>query len=347
MPTQNSPATIRIPFDDLHAALTRAMQHLGLRGERAALCSRLFAETTRDGVYSHGLNRFPRFAEMIANGSIDVNARPTCMSASGALAIERWEGHLGPGNLNAHAAMSRAMALARTLGIGAVALAHTNHWMRGGTYGWLAAEAGLFAACWTNTLPNLPPWGASTSALGNNPLVLAVPRASGAHVVLDMAISQFSFGALSGYAARGQQLPVPGGYDAGGNLTTDPAAIEASKRALPVGYWKGSGLSLMLDLFAAMLSGGNATHDIPQDPTRESGVSQFFLAIDPSTIADPIELNRIADGILASLAEATPIDPAKPARYPGEQTLHLRNENLRFGVPVDPALWQRLQDLSF
>ncbi len=321
------------------------MHHLGLEGERAALSARLFAETTRDGVYTHGLDRFPRFAEMVANGCIDVNAEPTRIV--GAAALERWDGHLGVGNLNAHIAMNRAIELANQHGLGGVALANTNHWMRGGSYGWLAADAGVFAMCWTNTLANLPPWGASTPAVGNNPLVIAVPRPAGKHVVIDMAMSQFSYGALSAYAARGQQLPVPGGYDKAGNLTTDPAAIEASTRALAIGYWKGSGLSLVLDMLAAMLSGGNAVHDIPRESTRESGVSQMFLAIDPSSLAARAELDRIADGIVESLREATPIDPAKPVRYPGEQTLRLREENTRLGVPVTPAIWQKLQSLSF
>ncbi len=336
---------LRVSYSDLYGSLLRAVEHLGLRGERAALCARLFAETTRDGVYTHGLNRFPRFAEMVANGCIDVNAEPT--RTAGTAALERWDGHLGPGNVNAYAAMERAIALARQYGLGGVALANTNHWMRGGSYGWLAAEAGLFAMCWTNTLPNLPPWGASTPALGNNPLVIAVPRPGGAHVVLDMAMSQFSFGSLSAYSARGQQLPVPGGYDQAGELTSDAAAIEASKRALAIGYWKGSGLSLVLDMLAAMLSGGDATHQIPPESTRESGVSQIFLAIDPSSFSAREDLDAIATGILDSLRAATPIDPARPARYPGEQTLHLRQENLRLGVPVEPDIWAKLNELSF
>ena len=336
---------LRVPYSDLCAALLRATEHLGLQGERAALCAFLFAETTRDGVYTHGLARFPRFAEMVGNGCIDVNAEPTCLG--GGAALERWNGHLGPGNLNAYAAMQRAIALARQYGLGGVALANTNHWMRGGSYGWQAAEAGCFAMCWTNTLANLPPWGAATPALGNNPLVIAVPRPEGQHVVLDMAMSQFSYGTLSAYAARGQQLPVPGGYDEAGKLTRDPAAIEASKRALAVGYWKGSGLSLVLDMLAAMLSGGQATHQIPQESTRESGVSQIFLAIDPAIFGDPVQSEEIAEDILESLRAATPIDLAQPVRYPGEQTLRVRQENMRLGVPVDPELWEKLKALEF
>jgi 3-dehydro-L-gulonate 2-dehydrogenase len=336
---------LRVSYADLDRALHRAMLHLGLRGDRAALCARLFAETTRDGVYTHGLDRFPRFAAMVANGSIDLAAEPTCVAA--AAALERWDGHLGPGNLNAYAAIERAIELARQHGLGGVALANTNHWMRGGSYGWLAAESGLFAICWTNTLANLPAWGAASPTLGNNPLVVAIPRPDGAHVVLDMAVSQFSYGTISAYAARGQQLPVPGGYDAAGNLSTDPAAIEASQRALPIGYWKGSGLSLVLDLLAAMLSGGLATHQLPRDPARESGLSQIFLAIDPSNFAARPVLDRIANGILDSLRAAVPIDPARPVRYPGQQTLRLREENLRLGVPVDPKVWANLLALSF
>jgi 3-dehydro-L-gulonate 2-dehydrogenase len=330
---------LRVPFDDLLAALNRAMLRLGLEGDRAAQCGRLFAETTRDGVYTHGLNRFPRFAVSVANGSVNVQAEPTRTAGIGA--IERWDGQRGVGNLNAWASMQRAMALAKQHGIGGVALANTNHWMRGGSYGWQAAEQGLFAICWTNTLANLPPWGATTPALGNNPLVIAVPRPNG-HVVLDMAMSQFSYGTLEAYSKRGQPLPVDGGFDSAGHLTKDAAAIEASKRALPVGYWKGSGLSLVLDMLAAMLSGGNAAYQIPLDPFRETGLSQIFLAIDPSSIANPQELIETAEGILNSLHEATPVDPNKPVRYPGEQTLQVREENLRLGVPVDPEIWQQI-----
>jgi 3-dehydro-L-gulonate 2-dehydrogenase len=242
--------------------------------------------------------------------------------------------------------MERTIALARQHGIGGVALANTNHWMRGGSYGWLAAEAGLFAMCWSNTLANMPAWGATTPTLGNNPLVIAIPRGTeqspGGHVVLDMAMSQFSYGTLASYSKRGVPLPVDGGFDSAGNLTRDAAAIEASQRALPVGYWKGSGLSLVLDMLSAMLSGGLATHQLERDSLREAGQSQIFLAIDPASVIGLQDMAGIAEGVLESLREATPVDPAKPVRYPGEETLRLREENLRLGVPVEAEVWREI-----
>ncbi len=332
---------MRIPFTDLQQALETALLPLGFSADRAGLCARLFAETTRDGVYTHGLARFPRFIATVKLGVVQPSASPSLGSAFGGL--ERWDGNFGPGNLNAWASMQRAVDLARQHGIGAVTLANTNHWMRGGTYGWQAADAGLFGICFTNTLPNLPAWGAVAPTVGNNPLVLAVPRPGGGHVVVDMAMSQYSYGTLSAYAKRGEPLPFPGGFDAGGKLSTDAAAISATERALPIGLWKGSGLSMTLDLIAAMLSGGLATHQIPRDPLRESGLSQVFVAIDPSRLgADREALDATADGVLADLHRAAAVDVAKPVRYPGEQTLATREENLRLGVPVDEELWRQL-----
>ena len=328
---------IRIPIEEVEEQLAAALRGLGFGAGRAARCARLFAETTCDGVYTHGINRFSRFVAMVRNGSIDVNAEPAVVAQFGAL--ERWDGRLGPGNLNAWAAMERALALSREHGLGCVALGNTNHWMRGGSYGWQAAEAGLIGICWTNTMPNLPPWGGTDPCVGNNPLVIAVPRAKG-HVVLDMAMSQFSYGALESYRKRGEMLPVDGGFDLAGNLTRDPGAIEASQRALPVGYWKGSGLSVVLDMAAAMLSLGKATHQIASDSLRETAVSQTFLAMNPEALGGG---GDIADAIVASLHRCRPAEDGTPVRYPGEQTLRIREENRRLGLPVDPGVWAEIK----
>jgi 3-dehydro-L-gulonate 2-dehydrogenase len=327
---------VRVSYEELHQTLRRALLKVGFEHERAGLCARLFAETDRDGVYTHGLNRFPRFLEMIEKGIVEVRARPVLVEAHSA--FERWDGRSGAGNLNAYESMARAVELSRQYGVGCVALRNTNHWMRGGSYGWQAAEAGALTLCWTNTLPNLPPWGSTRPLLGNNPLVIAVPRPAG-HVVLDMAMSQFSYGALAAYRARGEQLPVAGGFDAEGQLTQDPAAIEESGRPLPVGFWKGSGLALLLDMAAALLSAGLATHRIPRDPLEETRLSQVFIAFDLSTLGGAA--SHIADDIVESLQA----DASAGVRYPGERTLKIRRENMEQGIPVEATVWEQVRSL--
>jgi 3-dehydro-L-gulonate 2-dehydrogenase len=329
--------TFRVPFETLHAVMAEALRKTGMADRRADECGRLFAEASRDGVASHGLNRFPRFLRMIASGVVDIHGAPACLSAAGAL--ERWHGRRGPGNLNARASMARAITLARAHGIGCVALGETNHWMRGGSYGWQAADAGVIALCWTNTLANVPPWGAADPRIGNNPLVVAVPRRRG-HVVIDMALSQFSVGALTQYASRGETLPVAGGYDADGRLSHDPVAILASGRLLPVGSWKGSGLAIALDVIAAALAAGLATHQIARNPEEEAGLSQVFIAIDPAALgpAQDDVTDRVADAVIEHLTAG-----AGTARYPGERTLEIRARSLRDGVEVDPAIWAEVR----
>lgn len=334
-------AETRVPYEELLEALSGVLSGLGFTEDRARLAARQFADASRDGVYSHGVNRFPRFVRAIRNGLVDPQAMPVLVSRFGSL--ERWDGRSGPGMLNAHQCMQRAIELGRDHGMGCVALANTNHWMRGGNYGWQAADAGMIGICWTNTMPNLPPWGASDPRLGNNPIIIAVPRKQG-HVVLDMAMSQFSYGAIESYRLKGQMLPVPGGFTRDGRLTSDPAEIEQSFRPLPVGYWKGSGLALMLDMLASVLSGGKATHEIASDPERETRLSQVFIAIDPAALGSLETANaitgRIIDDFHRSKATA-----GERVRYPGEQVIKIRSENLQRGVPVNLSIWQQLLGL--
>ena len=331
---------IRVGYDDLVKTLAVILAKLGFAEDRARRAACLFADASRDGVSSHGVNRFPRFMRALRNGLVNPQATPELVSRFGAL--ERWDGHRGPGMLNAYQCMQRAIALCREYGIGCVALANTNHWMRGGNYGWQAADAGLIGICWTNTMPNLPAWGAADPRLGNNPLIIAVPRAEGP-LVLDMAMSQFSYGAIESYRLKGQQLPVPGGFSREGELTRDPAAIEESCRPLPIGYWKGSGLALMLDLIASILSGGLATHQITADPERETRLSQVFIAIDAGSLGPPDRVDEITNAVVDDL-HASHTATGEHVRYPGEQVLKSRRENLERGIPVNAAIWKQIQE---
>ena len=272
----------RVAFNDLAAEFKRVLMKKGCREDIAEQSARLMTESSADGVYSHGVNRFPRVVEYIDKGYIHVNATPTKVGGMGG--FERWDANLGLGNVCAKMAMDRAIALAREHGIGAVGLRNANHWLRGGTYGWQAAEAGCIGICWTNTQPNMPAWGARDRRIGNNPFILAIPR-EGGHVVVDAAMAQFSYGQMEAAAMRGEQLPVPGGYDEEGNISADPVKISKTWRVLPIGFWKGSGMSILLDLIAAVLSGGRSTYRVGQLGSDEYQLSQMCIAIDARGIA--------------------------------------------------------------
>ncbi len=330
---------LRIAFDEMVREFERVLTAAGLAPDRAHTCADIFARNSADGVASHGYGRVLSLARTLREGRVDPQASPERVASFGAW--EQWDGNMGPGMLNAITATDRALDLAREYGMGCVALRNTNHWIRPGAYGWRAAEAGFVFMCWTNTEPNTPPWGGTEPRIGNNPIVLAVPRASGP-VVLDIAMSQFSWGQTNMYARRGQDLPVPGGYDSGGNLTHDPQAIRESRRALPIGYWKGSGLSLQLDLMAALLSGGRSTYELGQ-ADYEYGVSQVYIAFDVARAHTADQIDGFVTQTLDDVRSSPPVEDDGEVVYPGERALRLRRENMANGVPIDDDIWAEIQ----
>lgn len=332
----------RVPYETLRAEFERVLRKKGLSPERAFEASEIFAQNSLAGVPSHGLNRFPVVADLLGSGEIDPNAEAERVMGFGAM--ERWDGKRGFGPLNARKAMARAIELAKEFGIGLVALGNNNHWMRGGTYGWQAADAGCIGICWSNTCPNMPAWGAKDNRIGNNPLVIAVPRSDGEHIMVDCAMSQYSYGKMETEKLAGRKLAVPGGYDRDGKLTDDPAEIELTRRTLPMGFWKGSGLSILLDMVATILTDGNSVGKIGTF-RKEVGLTQIMIAIDPSKFQDASVTDRIITEIESYTNASEPAEEGGKARCPGSAECARRRENMELGVPVDEGKWELVKSL--
>ena len=330
---------MRVPYETMLNEFKRVLIKKGFKEDRAEAAATIFAQNSLSGVYSHGLNRFPRVVEYLEKGEIDPDIVAECELQLGA--FERWNGHRGFGPLNAKLAMDRACELAKQYGIGIVALGNNNHWMRGGSYGWQAADQGCIGICWSNTCPNMPAWGGVDRKIGNNPLIFAVPRSNGEHVVIDCAVSQFSYGKLEDCRLKGIQLPVPGGYDTNGNLTTDPGEIEKTWRVLPMGYWKGSGISIALDLIATVLSNGNSVQKIGTFGD-EVGLTQIMIAIDPSKANTPELTDEIVTKIVDDIKSSVPVKEGGEVYYPGELELKSIKENMEQGIPAVEEKWNQV-----
>jgi 3-dehydro-L-gulonate 2-dehydrogenase len=334
-------STVRISVGDMEKTFTEILLKNGFSEDRAKQCAAIFTNNSVDGVYTHGVYRFPRFIEYIRKGVVHPDATPGLVHRTGAL--EQWNGNQGPGPLNAMHATNTAMKISQEHGIGCVALANTNHWMRGGTYGWQAAKAGFVFIGWTNTTASMPAWGALNGKLGNNPLVMGLPYKNEA-IILDMAMSQYSFGAMELAVMKKEKLPVYGGYDSKGQLTVEPAEILQSRRPIPIGYWKGAGLALLLDILAAVLSGGLAVHEIAKKET-ESSLSQVFIAIDLKKLENSSSISQLLDNIISDYHQSAPEDK-KRITFPGERVLHTRKDNLDNGVPVLEKFWKEILSLT-
>lgn len=331
-----------IPFETVAGELARVLEKVGCNHEQAVQVGYTMAENSLEGVYTHGVNRFLRLVGNIKKGTAIPNVEAVFVKGLGGLEI--WDGQGGLGVTNATIAAKRAIELARVHGIGCVGLRNTNHWMRAGTYAKMAADAGMMSIAYTNTTPNMPAWGALDARLGNNPISLGIPCSKG-HIIADLAMSQFSYGKLEFTQLNGKKLPMVGGFDKDGNLTDDPGAILETRRIMPTGYWKGSAMSVLLDLMTSALSLGQSTMDIGMSCSEESGLSQTFIVINFAGVVDPAEVDRKLLENMEYIKGSTAADPSNPIRIPGETAVRTRAENLKNGIPINESVWEQITAL--
>ncbi|MFA6690022.1 MAG: 3-dehydro-L-gulonate 2-dehydrogenase [Sphaerochaetaceae bacterium] len=331
---------MRLTYEQVTDTMQKKLTAYGTPDDQADLVSKQIARNSLEGVYTHGINRFPRLIYNIKAGIVKPGNTPKLMHSF--QSMENYDGQLGLGIVNATFCMQRAMELAAKHGIGLVALRNTNHWFRAATYGYQACDAGYAALCFTNTVPNMPTWGAVDSHLGNNPFMMAFPKADNSHVIVDSAMSQFSYGALELAKLEQRDMPIDAGFDSEGNLTRNPEEVIKTQRILPTGYWKGAAMSFVLDMFAASLSLGNSVSALGKQNGDEHGVSQMFIAIDYGKIADRTSVETIVDSAIQDLKSSTPDTDTKEIVYPGERPPRIRRKNLEEGIPVDESVWNTI-----
>ena len=334
---------IYVQYEEAVKRMARGLERF-LNAQDAKRFAEIFAGNSLDGVYSHGMNRYPRYLSDMESGLCDAKVTQA-ERVSGLGGLEVWDAHFGVGPLIAQQMAERAIELARTHGIACVALRNNSHWLRAGRYGLMMADAGMMGLCMTNTCMNLVAYGAKEPSTGNNPITIAIPRRAGS-LVMDMAVSQYAFGKLEIMAQEGGMLDTPCGYDTDGNLTNDPQKIVESGLMTPMALWKGSALSIMIDLMVSMLSLGRTSLEIGTPADGEKGMSQMFVCMNPAAVVDMDKAEAQMEKTIAFLNSLEPKDGVHGVHAPGENLEKTRARNRECGIPVTEDTWQKIVNAS-
>ena len=334
---------IYVQYEEAVKRMARGLERF-LNAQDAKQFAEIFAGNSLDGVYSHGMNRYPRYLSDMESGLCDAKVTQA-ERVSGLGGLEVWDAHFGVGPLIAQQMAERAIELARTHGIACVALRNNSHWLRAGRYGLMMADAGMMGLCMTNTCMNLVAYGAKEPSTGNNPITIAIPRRAGS-LVMDMAVSQYAFGKLEIMAQEGGMLDTPCGYDTDGNLTNDPQKIVESGLMTPMALWKGSALSIMIDLMVSMLSLGRTSLAIGTPADGEKGMSQMFVCMNPAAVIDMDKAEAQMEKTIAFLNSLEPKDGVHGVHAPGENLERTRARNRERGIPVTEDTWQKIVNAS-
>ena len=112
--------------------------------------------------------------------------------------------------------------------------------------------------------------------------------------------------------------------------------ILESMRILPTGLWKGSSLSLVLDLAAGLLSGGNTSQKIG-DLKSETDLSQVFISVDIELHMTIEQRESLVQETLSYIKENN-----ADVRYPGQRSLRDRLTHLEKGVDIPDEIWSEI-----
>src|SRR5262249_9652709 len=266
--TATSAEVPRIAAAALAAFIKRAFEAAGLRSEDATVVADLMVEADLRGSDTHGVIRLPLYLRRLKAGGI--NRRPSIRIVQERPATALVDGDNGMGHLVMRFATMTAIAKAKQTGVAWVGARMSNHAGPAALYAVLPLAhdmIGLYLAVGSNN--HLPPWGAMENLLGTNPIAIAIPAAEEPPVVLDMAPTVAAFGKVRLKAQRGEEMPV------GWMIGRDGKPLTDARRAdegflLPIGDYKGYGLSLIIGLLAGTLNQAAFGRDVV-DFVKEQG----------------------------------------------------------------------------
>jgi ureidoglycolate dehydrogenase (NAD+) len=317
----------------LRAFCAQALAAAGARTVDAAVTADSLIAADLRGVHSHGALRVGIYVDRLRAGSINPRAELAVVRDSGAVVVA--DAQAGPGIAMAARAMDLAIERARTHGIAAVNVRNGNHCGMLAYFALRALPRAIGIAI-SNADSQVAPWGARAKFLGTNPMAVAVPAGAELPIVLDMATSVVAHGKVKAAFARGEPIPPDWAVDGRGQPTTDPAQALAGA-LLPFGGFKGSGISLLIDLLAGSLPGGRSGPQIVplyERLAEPQGVGHLLVALSIESFDAPDAFCARVDETVRQIRALPPAAGAERALLPGELEFRHAERCRAEGIPL-------------
>jgi L-2-hydroxycarboxylate dehydrogenase (NAD+) len=337
----------RVSFSQLEAFITQAMVSLGLPPEDAQTVGHLMAEADMQGSDGHGVIRLVPYAKRILAGGM--NLKPHIRVVQERTAMALIDGDNGMGHLVMKRATELAIQKAKSSGIAWVGSRLSNHAGPASLYARMALQhdmIGLYFA--VGNANHLPPWGGLDMLLSTNPIAAAIPSGKEIPIVLDMATTVAAYGKVKAKAQRGEMMPEGWMIDRQGKPLLDPTKSDEGF-LLPIGGYKGYGLSLVVGILAGTLNGaamGSQVIDFNKDFVSTTHTGQAIAVIDPSAFGDIDDFKHNVDRLIQELRSAERMPGVDRIWLPGEQSHHKRLAHEKQGVVLAPGLVKQLNELA-
>jgi LDH2 family malate/lactate/ureidoglycolate dehydrogenase len=263
----------------------RVLGAMGAPDPAAAAVAKSLVLSNLVGHDSHGIIRLVEYSGWVEQGHLIPAAQPKIAFEKEATA--EIDGNWGWGQTASYLATEKLVDLTKQYGTATVVLKRTNHVGRLGEYVDLMATAGLMGIAFCNTGgPIVAPFGGYKRVMGTNPFAWALPGSGEFNYVLDFSTAIVAAGKIILAGMSGEELPPGLLLDKDGNFTTNADDLANGGSLLTFGGHKGSGISVLIDLAAGILSGnmpaaisdsgyGNGTVLIGVDVSRFASIALF------------------------------------------------------------------------
>ncbi len=242
----------KIPAEQLTEVCETILKRTGVPGKIARITSDVLVRADLRGVHSHGVSRIPVYVQRIQNGAI--SADPEIVKVNDSGSTELIDGGNGLGQYCAYIGMEGCIAKAEASGVGIMGIRNNNHIGMASYFSMMALQHDMIGLTFNNGSPHVAAWGGRDPLIGTNPISIAIPSGADFPVVLDMASTKVSRGKIMLAEKQKKEIPADWAFDRSGVPTMDPT--EALKGTLmPIGDYKGYGLSLCIDILSGLLTG--------------------------------------------------------------------------------------------
>lgn len=326
----------------------------GMAADIAAQTAELMIETDLLGIDSHGISMLPHYHKLLKAKMWHPEARAKIVGETPVTAVV--DGCHSLGHATSMLAMELAVKKAKTLGMGAVVVRHSNHFGAAGLYARYAAAQGMIALVTSTTRGRLlVPTGAQWPVLGTNPIAFSAPATKNSDFVLDMATTTVAANKIKVYDFHDKTLPAGWVVDDKGDTVTDSKIgmdyvfQQFAGGLTPLGGQeengghKGYGLAMMAQILAGPLA------DAAFGATRAEGgmpnIGHFFLAIDPKAFRAENEFEHDLDEIIDTLHATPPSDAEQPVLVAGEPENQRHRQRSQDGIPLPLALINQLREI--
>ncbi len=316
----------------------------GASGSEAAEVARALTCADERGVHSHGCVRIEGYVACLQSGGIKGGAAYRTVSDGPSYALI--DAGQGLGIPVSVFAAKLAAQKAKQTGVAVVNVRNSHHHGACGYYAIELAQQGLVGLAMSTGDVIMAAAGTAEDSIGNNPFSYALPAGKYGVICYDIAMSTVAMGKIAMAADEGRQIPLGWMLDRDGNPTTDPWSYANGGTMVPFGGYKGSGLAVMVEALAGMLSGAALLEEIHawnRDPSHGGGVGHCFLAIDPQHLNPGFDLPSRAEQMIERLRAHRKAPGVDRIYFPGEIEQEKQAQARQSGILLPPASEHALQ----